>query len=84
MKSDHEVEETPRGKLLVTQETRNEIFLTEKQLGARWQTSVKKLQNDRLQGTGIQWVRIGRLVRYRLSDIIGWERENTRQSTSET
>ena len=65
------------------EEAENELFYTEKQLAARWQTSVKKLQKDRLQGTGVQWVRLGRLVRYRISDIIDWEIDHTRSSTSD-
>lgn len=28
------------------------------------------LQKDRLQGTGIPWVRIGKLVRYRTSTVV--------------
>lgn len=84
MKNEQEVEGGGQCNHLITEKTRDELFLTEKQLAMRWQTSVKKLQKDRLQGTGVQWVRIGRLVRYRLSDILVWERENTRYSTSET
>ena len=83
MEGDQKLEEAKQGELLVTDRARNEFFLTEKQLAIRWQTSLKKLQKDRLHGTGVQWVRIGRLVRYRLSDIIAWERDNTRQNTSE-
>ena len=60
----------------------SEVFMTEKQLALRWQVSVKKIQKDRINGGGIQWVRIGRLVRYRLSDVLKWETDNTRVSTS--
>jgi predicted DNA-binding transcriptional regulator AlpA len=30
------------------------------------------LQKDRVAGTGIPWVRVGRLVRYRESDVAAW------------
>lgn len=60
-----------------------ERFLTEQHLADRWQVSVKKLQNDRVAGEGPPWVRIGRAVRYRLSDVKAYEAANTRTSTSD-
>jgi predicted DNA-binding transcriptional regulator AlpA len=42
------------------------------------------LQKDRVAGIGIPWVRVGRLVRYRLSDITAFlDALPTRRSTSE-
>ena len=42
------------------------------------------LEKDRLVGTGIPFVRIGRLVRYRQTDVIGYLAAlPTRHSTSE-
>ena len=61
----------------------SEMFLTEKQLAARWFASTKKLQADRLYGKGCQYIKIGRAVRYRLSDILAFEMENLRTSTME-
>jgi hypothetical protein len=52
-----------------------EIFLTEKQLASRHQLSVKTLRNARVTGTYIRFVRLGRTVRYRLSDIIAYEEQ---------
>lgn len=59
-----------------------QLFVTEKQLAARWQSSVKKLQKDRLHGTGPPFVRMGRLVRYRMTDVVDYEAEHTLHHTS--
>ena len=59
-------------------------FLTEKQLASRWALSAKKLQTDRGSGKGVQFVRVGRLVRYRLSDVLAYEESHVRRSTSDT
>jgi hypothetical protein len=50
-----------------------EVFLTETQLAARHQRSVKTLRNARVSGGYIQFVKIGRNVRYRLSDVLAFE-----------
>lgn len=61
----------------------DEIFLSEKQLAMRWSlASAKKLQADRGAGLGCPWVKIGRAVRYRMSDIVAYEIANLRTSTS--
>ena len=61
----------------------DEMFLTELQLSARHQRSVKTVRNDRLRGGYIPFVKVGRLVRYRLSDVLRWEESNLRTSTSD-
>ena len=53
------------------------ILLTETQLAERQQRSVKTLQNLRVKGGSIPFVKIGRHVRYRLSDVIAWEAAHT-------
>lgn len=60
-----------------------EVFLTESRLANRWDTSPKSLQKQRLDGTGVPYVKIGRLVRYPLTEIRAYEKENLRRSTSE-
>ena len=60
-----------------------QLFLTERDLALRWNVSVKKLQADRLSGRGVQFVRFGRSIRYRLSDLEAFEEINTRRSTSD-
>jgi hypothetical protein len=59
-----------------------ETFLTEKQLAARHQRSPKTLRNDRVKGGYIPFVRIGHHVRYRLSDVLDYERAHRMDSTS--
>jgi hypothetical protein len=63
-------------------DARDEIFLTEKQLASRHQLSVKTLRNARVTGSYIRFVRLGRTVRYRLSDIVAYEEANLVHSTS--
>jgi hypothetical protein len=58
-------------------------LLTEVDLATRWGCSVKKLQADRLKGVGIPYVKLGRLVRYRLSDVLAYEEAHVRNSTTE-
>ena len=57
-------------------DARDEIFLTEKQLASRHQLSVKTLRNARVSGSYIRFVRLGRTVRYRLSDVVAYEEAN--------
>jgi hypothetical protein len=61
----------------------DEIFLTEKQLASRHQLSVKTLRNARVTGSYIRFVRLGRTVRYRLSDIVAYEEANLVRSTGD-
>ena len=58
-------------------------LLTELQLASRWLISVKTLQNARVVGGGLPYIKIGRAVRYRLIDIEAFETANIRSSTSE-
>jgi hypothetical protein len=58
------------------------ILLTEQQLAERQQRSVKMLQNLRVKGGSIPFVKIGRHVRYRLSHVMGCEAAHTLASAS--
>jgi hypothetical protein len=58
--------------------------LNEKQLAERWGVSVRTLQAARVKGGGVSFVRIGRSVRYRLEDVLAYERARLRTNTSET
>ncbi len=44
-------------------------LLTEPQLAKELQVSVKTLQNQRWQKTGVPYLKIGRTVRYRREDV---------------
>ena len=61
----------------------HELLLTPSQLALRWSCSIKKLDADRLRGTGCPYVKIGRLVRYRASDVEAHETAQLRHSTSD-
>lgn len=52
------------------------IFLDAYQLADRWQVSTGHLANQRSQGRGLPYVRIGSRVRYRLSDVEAFESSN--------
>lgn len=51
--------------------------LTTRQLAARWQCSAQTLANMRARGAGPAYVKVGRLVRYRLEDVRAWEEART-------
>jgi predicted DNA-binding transcriptional regulator AlpA len=60
-----------------------EALLTEAQVSEILGRGVPTLQKDRVAGTGPRFVKMGRLVRYRPSDVQAWLDERIRQSTSD-
>jgi hypothetical protein len=60
----------------------DETFLTDEELAARWHVSPKTLRNARVAGRLIGFVKIGRSIRYRLSEVIAFEEQNSVRSTS--
>lgn len=54
-----------------------DVFLDENQLGARWHVTPRMLQQARWKGVGCIYVKIGRMVRYRLSDVKAYELSHT-------
>ncbi|WP_084356763.1 helix-turn-helix domain-containing protein [Mycolicibacterium wolinskyi] len=50
-------------------------WLTRKQVADRWSLSVATLADWAHKGTGPQYARFGKHVRYRLVDVISWETE---------
>jgi hypothetical protein len=71
-----------RGQVKPTTSAANETFLTEEELAARWNLSAKTLRNSRVAGRLIAFVKIGRSVRYKLSEVIAFEKQNSVRSTS--
>jgi len=57
-------------------------LLTEQELAQRQGRAVKTLQNDRVFGRGVPFVKLGRSVRYRLSDVLAYEDAHLCNSTS--
>jgi hypothetical protein len=51
-------------------------LLTERELAELWKVTPDCLQKMRHEGRGPCFIRIGRLVRYRMSDVIRYEKEN--------
>jgi len=58
-------------------------FITETQLAQRWQVSKKLVQKQRHEGTGAPYVKIGRIVRYRVEEVLGFEDACRRINTCE-
>lgn len=58
------------------------LYLTENEVADRQNRAVKTLRNERLNGRGIPFFKFGRLVRYRLSDVVSYEDARRRNSTS--
>ena len=69
--------------LPMLEERIEEVFLTERQLAARHQRSVKTLRNAHVYGGYVKFIKIGRSVRYRLSDVLAYEQANLQRSTSD-
>jgi hypothetical protein len=78
----HRDREVARGQEKPTPPVADETFLTDEELAARWNVSPKTLRNARVAGRLIGFVKIGRCVRYRLSEVIAYEAQNSVQSTS--
>ncbi|MFC1491420.1 hypothetical protein ACFLQ0_02385 [Nitrospinota bacterium] len=57
-------------------------FMPEEILSALLGRAVSSLQKDRLRGTGIPFIRIGRLIRYRKETVVLFLAEAERTSTS--
>jgi predicted DNA-binding transcriptional regulator AlpA len=61
-----------------------EALLTEAQVSEILGRGVPTLQKDRVAGTGPQFIKMGRLVLYRPSDVQAWLAERVRRSTSDS
>jgi hypothetical protein len=57
-----------------------EIMLTTEELALRWKMTNNGLRVWRISGKGPAFVKLGRDVRYRLSDVEAYEKANTVQS----
>jgi predicted site-specific integrase-resolvase len=51
------------------------VFLTPDQVAERYQVSPDSLKEWRYKGVGPKYLRIGKRVRYRVSDLERWEQE---------
>jgi hypothetical protein len=48
-------------------------LLTEAQLAKKWQVSIDKLRMDRWKKVGCPYLKLGRLVRYSMNDVLSFE-----------
>jgi hypothetical protein len=55
-------------------------LITELRLSRRWDCSPKTLRNQRSLGEGCPYILLGRLVRYRLSDVLAYEAAHAQRS----
>ena len=62
----------------------NSEYWTPKQLAERWQLATPTLDHWRSEGIGPIFLKIQGQVRYRLSDILAFEAQSLRKSTSES
>lgn len=60
-----------------------EDLMTPDELAAYTGTPTQTLAHWRYRGRGPRFVKIGRSVRYRASDVAAWLESQTRQSTAE-
>lgn len=60
-----------------------EPFLTQKQRARRHHISERTAERQRQDGSGPPYVKIGRRVLYRITDLEAWEAERTFSSTSQ-
>ena len=60
-----------------------EKLLTQKEVASQLGISERTLERHRITGTGPRWARLGRLVRYRVSDLEQWVEASLRTSTSD-
>lgn len=56
----------------------NDLFITPSELAQRWRISAQTLANWRSAGRGPPYIRLGRGILYRLSEIEALEHEETR------
>jgi len=63
--------------MILSKNAEAEVLLTESQAAQLLQISIRTLQAWRLRRSGPPYVQLGRAVRYRRSDLMGWIDANT-------
>jgi hypothetical protein len=67
-----------------TSQSEFDELLTESEAARLRRQSIRTLQAERLRGGGCPFVKLGRSVRYRRSDVLAFIKANVKTSTSET
>jgi hypothetical protein len=70
-------------KSLSTPSVQMDDLLTEGEAAQLRRQSIRTLQAERLRGGGCPFVKLGRSVRYRRSDVLGFIAANVKTSTSD-
>jgi excisionase family DNA binding protein len=52
-----------------------EQLMTKKEVAQRWQTSAKTVER-RSRKDGLPYIQIGRQIRFRLADVLAYEKKN--------
>ena len=58
-------------------EKKSVVLLTEKEVQELYKLNVKTLQRERFNGSGIPYIKLGRRVRYKVSDINAYLEKKT-------
>lgn len=58
----------------------DELF-TAAALATRWEMSPGTLSNWRIAGKGPKFIKVGKKIFYRITDVRDWESKNTKQNT---
>jgi hypothetical protein len=57
--------------------TDKEQLMTQEELAFRWKISEATLERDRSLKKGVKYMKLGGLIRYRLSDVLAYEEQST-------
>ncbi len=57
--------------------TDKEQLMTQEELAYRWKISEATLERNRSMKQGVKFLKIGGLIRYKLSDVLAYEGQST-------
>jgi hypothetical protein len=57
--------------------TDREQLMTQEELAYRWKISEATLERNRSMKQGVKFLKIGGLIRYKLSDVLAYEGQST-------
>jgi hypothetical protein len=60
-----------------------EQLMTQEELAYRWKISEATLERNRSMKQGVKFLKIGGLIRYKLSDVLAYEGQSTVETKEE-
>jgi hypothetical protein len=60
-----------------------EQLMTQEELAYRWKISEATLERNRSMKQGVKFLKIGGLIRYKLSDVLAYEAQSTVETKEE-